>query len=396
MHISRRIGSLARIALVAALLGATAWAAQVRAPENPAPGPKGEPTASPEAARTIEAVFVLDTTGSMSGLIDGAKQKIWSLANEMAQSSEQTRIRFGLIAYRDRGDAYVTRRFDLTEDLDTISAHLFAFTADGGGDSPESVNQALHEAVTRMSWSPGEDVYRVIFLVGDAPPHLDYQDDVPYVETVRLARSRDIVLNTVQCGGLAPTTPIWQAIAQGGGGVYASIAQDGAMVAVTTPMDDELAKLNRELAETIVAYGGKEEQAELEAKRSRAVEAPAPAAAARLSYLAKKGGRANLGRKDLLDALESGEADLAALPAEELPEPMRAMNAPEREAYVDEQLSKRSELRETIAGLVTKRDDYVRTEQERLAKEGKGDGFDRKVMESVRSQAAAKGIHYAK
>jgi len=195
---------------------------------------------------------------------------------------------------------------------------------------------------------------------------------------------------------MPPTTPIWQAIALGGGGVYASIAQDGAMVAVTTPMDEDLAKLNRQLAETIVAYGGKKEKAELEAKRSRAVEAPAPAAASRLSYLAKKGGRANLGRKDLLDALESGEADLAALPAAELPEPMQAMNVPEREAYVEEQLSKRSELRTAIAGLVTKRDDYVRAEQERLAKEGKGDGFDRKVMESVRSQAASKGIHYAK
>ena len=45
---------------------------------------------------------------------------------------------------------------------------------------------------------------------------------------------------------------------------------------------------------------------------------------------------------------------------------------------------------------MSERDAYVRTEQERLAKAGKGDGFDRKVMESVRSQAAAKGILYTK
>jgi hypothetical protein len=396
MHLSRRLGTLARLALVATLLGATAWAAQVRAPEESAPR-TGTSTIPPAArSHTIEAVFVLDTTGSMSGLIEGAKQKIWSLANEMAQSSEQTDIRFGLIGYRDRGDAYVTQRFDLTEDLDQISAHLFAFTADGGGDTPESVNQALHEAVTRMNWTPGNDVYRVIFLVGDAPPHLDYQDDVPYTESIRLAKSRDIVLNTVQCGGMAPTTPIWQAIAVGAGGAYASIAQDGAMVAVTTPLDDDLADLNRQFAETIVEYGGKEEQAELLAKRSRAVAAPAPAAASRLSYLAKKGGRPNLGRKDLVDALEAGEADLAALPAESLPESMRAMNEAEREVFVAERKAKRAELRTAIAGLVSERDAYVKTEQERLAKEGKGDGFDRKVMESVRSQAAAKGIHYEK
>ena len=395
MQLSRRLTTLARIALVATLLGATAWAAQVRAPADP--GPRTRPSTVPSGeSHTIEAVFVLDTTGSMSGLIDGAKQKIWALANEMAQSSEQTRIRFGLIGYRDRGDAYVTQRFDLTEDLDTISAHLFAFTADGGGDTPESVNQALHEAVTRMSWSPGKDVYRVVFLVGDAPPHLDYQDDVPYTESIRLAKSRDIVINTVQCGGMAQVTPVWQAIASGAGGVYASIAQDGAMVAVTTPLDDELAELNRQFAETIVAYGTAKEKNELEDKRSRAVAAPASAAASRLSYLAKKGGRVNLGRKDLVAALESGDVDLAALPPEELPEPMREMNAPERELFVQKQDEKRDELRTAIAGLVSERDAYVRTEQERLAKAGKGDGFDRKVMESVRSQAAAKGILYTK
>ena len=393
MQFSRPFAAAARVALVAALLGATAWAAQLRGSEPPTPGTT--PTAPAEQAHTIEAVFVLDTTGSMSGLIEGAKQKIWSLANEMAQSSTQTRIRFGLIGYRDRGDAYVTRRFDLTEDLDAISGHLFAFTADGGGDTPESVNQALHEAVTRMDWSDGENVYRVVFLVGDAPPHLDYQDDVPYTETLRLARERDIVVNTVQCGSMAPTTPIWQAIARGAGGAYASIAQDGAMVAVTTPLDDDLADLNRRLAETIVAYGADDERAELAGKASRAAEAPAPAAASRLSYLAKKGGRANLGRMDLLDALEAGEADLETLPAAELPEPMQAMDAPERQRFVEEQLAKRKEIREEIAGLVSKRDAYVRAEQEKLAREGKGDGFDRKVMESVRSQAAAKGIVYA-
>jgi Mg-chelatase subunit ChlD len=395
MHFGRRFGRFARIALVAGLLGATAWAAQVRTPDDLPHHPPGVPPDTSEQTHTIEAVFVLDTTGSMSGLIEGAKQKIWSLANEMAQSSQKTQIRFGLIGYRDRGDSYVTRRFDLTDDLDAISGHLFALTADGGGDTPESVNQALHEAVTQMSWTPGERVYRVVFLVGDAPPHLDYQNDVPYTETVRLATQRDIVLNTVQCGGMAPTTPIWQAIARGAGGVYASIAQDGAMVAVSTPMDDELAELNRELAGTMVAYGGEAEKAELEEKRARAMNAPAPAAASRLAYLAKRGGRANLGRKDLLDALEGGEADLDALPSEALPESMREMAEDERREYIAGRLEKRKELRSAIAGLVSARDEYVRAEQERLDAAGKGDGFDRKVMESVRSQAAAKGIDYA-
>ena len=48
------------------------------------------------------------------------------------------------------------------------------FQADGGGDTPESVNQALYEAVTKTNWSDNPTAYRVIFLVGvvcDILPH---------------------------------------------------------------------------------------------------------------------------------------------------------------------------------------------------------------------------------
>ena len=105
-----------------------------------------------------------------------------------------------LVAYRDRGDAYVTQREPLTDDIDAVYAELQQFAADGGGDTPESVNQALHEAVTKLAWSQDADVYRAIFLVGDAPPHLDYQDDVEFGDSVALARQKGIVINTVQCG----------------------------------------------------------------------------------------------------------------------------------------------------------------------------------------------------
>ena len=62
----------------------------------------------------IEVCFVLDTTGSMGGLIEGAKQKIWSIANEIVSAKPTPQLKLGLIGYRDRGDAYITQRFDLT------------------------------------------------------------------------------------------------------------------------------------------------------------------------------------------------------------------------------------------------------------------------------------------
>src|SRR4030095_7404191 len=93
--------------------------------------------------RAIEAVFVLDTTGSMSGLIEGAQRKIWSRAAAMSGGNAGVPVRVGLVAYRDRGDDYVTRRFDLTEDLDAVFGQLRELRAEGGGDTPETVNQAL-------------------------------------------------------------------------------------------------------------------------------------------------------------------------------------------------------------------------------------------------------------
>src|SRR5262245_22626688 len=91
----------------------------------------------------IEVCFVLDTTGSMSGLIEGAKQKIWSIANEIISAKPTPEIRVGLIGYRDRGDEYVVKSFDLTNDVDAIYGQLQSFSAGGGGDMPESVNEAL-------------------------------------------------------------------------------------------------------------------------------------------------------------------------------------------------------------------------------------------------------------
>ena len=64
-----------------------------------------------------------------------------------------------------------------------------------------------------MSWSQDPNTYNVVFLVGDAPPHMDYQDDVKYPETVAAAAAKGIVVNTIQCGNMRETVKPWQQIA---------------------------------------------------------------------------------------------------------------------------------------------------------------------------------------
>src|SRR5579862_6514470 len=125
----------------------------------------------------VEVVFCLDTTGSMGGLIDSAKQKIWSICNQIAAGKPTPELKVGLVAFRDRGDEYITKKLDLTGDLDAVHGELMSFKAAGGGDEPESVNEALHVALHKINWTQDPKVLRIIYLVGDAPPHMDYPDD---------------------------------------------------------------------------------------------------------------------------------------------------------------------------------------------------------------------------
>ncbi|HEX4458646.1 MAG TPA: vWA domain-containing protein, partial [Polyangia bacterium] len=176
----------------------------------------------PQKAPRVELVFALDTTGSMSGLIDGAKRKIWSIAQFIANGQPKPDVRIGLVAYRDIGDAYVTRFYDLSDDLDEVFAHLSSFEAGGGGDTPEHVSKALFEAVNKTSWNRDQSTLKQIYLVGDAPPHTDYNDGYDYNKIAKQAHDLGIHINTIRCGGDRETEVVWNRIASESSGEYAS------------------------------------------------------------------------------------------------------------------------------------------------------------------------------
>jgi len=364
-------------------------------PEPPEPlkkkadKPEGESDKVPAGEKLqIEVCFVLDTTGSMGGLIKGAKMKIWSIANEMATEKPTPDIRIGLIGYRDRKDAYVTKVYDLTDDLDAMYANLQKFEAGGGGDGPESVNQALHEAVTKIGWSKDRKVLKIVFLVGDAPPHMDYKE-VQYPEICKQAIRKDLIINTIQCGKMPQTTPIWQQIARGAEGSFVQISQTGNMTAVATPVDKELNQLTVKLNKTVVSYGKEGYRRELKRKLSVG-EAAAPSAGASRASVLSKSGKAVTGRGDLIADAKDGKVDLKNLKEEELPDELKKMSPKEREAYIKKKAEERKAIAAKIAELVKKRDEYLKTEMARRAKNGKGDSFDDEVGRIIHEQARRK------
>ena len=362
---------------------------------DPIKAPPANPNAN-HAAR-IDVVFVLDTTGSMGGLIQAAKEKIWSIASSMAQAKPAPEIRIGLVAYRDRGDTYVTRVVDLSSDLDSMYATLMDFQAAGGGDGPESVNQALDDAVTKMSWSADKQTYKVVFLVGDAPPHMDYQDDVKYPQSLTLAKRKGIVVNAIQCGGDSHTRQNWQQIAQLGSGDYFQVDQAGSAVAVATPYDKKLAELSRKLDETRMVYGTKEQKAEFARKQTATEKLHAKASeesqARRAAFNASKSGQANLlGKQDLVEAVSSGRVKLKDIGKTALPAAVAAMAPAEQQALITTKAKERKALQKKIGSLAQERDAFIKKKVE--ASGSAKDSLDVRLFDAVRAQAGKKGLRY--
>jgi hypothetical protein len=365
-------------ALALALLAAPGQ--QVGAPKPPA-----QALAAPRPR--VEVAFVLDTTGSMGGLIDGAKRRIWSIARRIGEGQPRPELAIALVGYRDRGDEYVTRVHDLTGDMDLVYQNLMAFQAGGGGDSPEHVSAALHDAVSRVSWSRGPAL-RMIFLVGDAPPHLDYQDGFDYRVSTREAAQKGITVETIQCGADPATASVWQEIAGTGGGHYARIDGQGGMPIHVTPMDAELAKLNSELTSTVVAGGSVAEQAASGRRLEARAAMPAPMAAEAAGYFAKE---SKLADKDLVALSEPEQKrEVQALRAQpgSAPAALKGKSDDEAVGYLKEQKARRDRIQSRIVDLQKQRDAYLG--REAPAK----DGFDEQVVASLRAKAAAVGIRY--
>lgn len=360
----------------AALAAAPVWSAETK-PEVK----KEQPV--------VEVVFVLDTTGSMGGLLEGAKQRVWAIANEIAKGKPAPRVRMGLVAFRDKGDDYVTKVTALSDNLDNIFKDLSALTAGGGGDGPEHVIAGLSDAVDKMAWSNDPKAFKVVYLVGDAAPHEDYPEAPKLAAVLEKAVRKGLIINSLQCGADSSATAAFTKVARLGEGRFMPVAQDGGAVAVATPFDERLAEASGKLEGTLLAFGagGAAARADMALAASVRGMAAAPAAAERAVYKAREGFSSD---KDLARAVAEKKVDLAALKEEETPEPLRGLSLEAKRAKLAAIEADRKKLRNEVAALETRRAAWLKKE---LA--GKPtDAFDVKLVDALKAQAAKKGIRY--
>ena len=199
---------------------------------------------APQRAR-LDLVFLIDATGSMADEIQKLKSSLHSIAADAARLPSRPDLCFGLVAYRDTTDPFVLRSHDFTDDLGAFQKVLNQLQADGGGDTPEAMSEALHETVHRLSWR-GDGTTRMVVLLADAPPQIG-PERPRYDAAMQVALGKGIKLFSVGASGLDPQGEfIQRQIAQYTGGRFVFLTYDRA--------DDPASGPGRETVQDVKNY----------------------------------------------------------------------------------------------------------------------------------------------
>jgi hypothetical protein len=170
----------------------------------------------------LDVAFILDTTGSMGDEIDVVKEKLVGIARNLRAGQPAPDVRYAIVAYRDKGDEYVTKSFDFDRDVERVQARVAALDAGGGGDEPEDIAAALN-AAGKLSWDPSPNVSRVAFLVGDAGPHA-YPGEPTWQHGLANLRERKVSVDTIGCSGLnVEAKSVFLAIAEKSAGHFQTL-----------------------------------------------------------------------------------------------------------------------------------------------------------------------------
>ena len=120
-----------------------------------------------EEKSLIQVALLIDTSGSMNGLIDQAKTQLWKVVNEFARAKrhgQRPEIQVALFEYGKQSlpqsSGYLRMIVPLSTNLDKISEELFALTTNGGS---EYCGWTIKSATEGLSWSSSTSDLKAIF-----------------------------------------------------------------------------------------------------------------------------------------------------------------------------------------------------------------------------------------
>ena len=343
----------------------------------------------------VQLAILLDTSGSMSGLIGQAKTQLWSIVNTFITARQNGQVPFVEVALYEYGNSglrkegYWIRQIQpLTRDLDKISEELFGLRTNGG---EEYCGAVIKRAVDDLAWDASPDTYKAIFVAGNEP---FTQGPVDPSSSCREAIKKGVIVNTIHCGAeVVGVNTGWKAGSLLADGRFLVIDHHKAVVHVDAPQDKEIEKWNTKLNATYVPIGRVGRQ-RLETQVAQDAEARKAKGNAIQSRVATKAS-ANYwnGNWDLVDACHAKGFDWKSIKKEDLPEEMRKMSAEERKAYIATKKAERLLCQRKIAELSKERTMFVKAKREEMGQES-GDTLDAVVVETVRQQAVKKGYTF--
>lgn len=357
------------------------------------PVPAGAAAAvSRPTAPKVELAICLDTSGSMEGLIDAARQKIWAIVNELALAEPTPKLRVALLTFgndgHDAGRGWTKVDVPFSEDLDRVSQQLFALTTNGG---TELVARVLSAANQELDWSADAGALKLVVVAGNESAEQD--PEVRNVDACRVLIERGIAVNSIYCGNPADElAPAWQQVAKFADGHFAAIDQQNGTVVIETPFDGELAALSTAVNATYLPLGaaGAVAWGNQRAQDANAEKCNSAAAASRCEAKASK---LYVCSWDLVEQVKTGQRKLEDVKTEELPDALRELPLEAKQKCVDEHWVKRQELQKKIEAVGAKRAAVIAEEMEKRGA-SENAAFDQAVRAALRRQAEAKGFKF--
>lgn len=350
-----------------------------------------EPAPAAPQPRTVELALCLDTSGSMDGLIEAAKSKLWAVVNDLALAQPAPRLRVALLSYgndgHDAAAGWVRVAVPLTGDLDLVSRELFALTTNGG---TELVGRVLRAALEQLDWDRSADALRLLVVAGNESA--DQDAECPFRDLCKRAAEAGTLVDALYCGAAGDGDAAgWEELARLADGHYASIDTSGA-VAAATPFDEQLAALSTSLNATYVPYSaaGAAGWANQAAQDANAAALHPGVAAERAQC--KSGALYNCDW-DLVDACRSGALKIEEVKTADLPESLRGLSREQLEAHLALQWQQRVQIQEQIRSLSGQRDGWLQELRAHSALDP-AQVFDAALRAAVRAQAAAKGLAF--
>lgn len=381
------------ILIVAAL---TACIATAKDLQPPAPLAEVAPVNSAPDTPVVQIAVLLDTSSSMSGLIEQAKTQLWKLVNEFITAKQNGKTPVVQVALYEYGKSslraeenWIRQIQPLTRDLDKISEELFALTTNGGD---EYCGAVIQRATKDLAWDANPKVYKAVFIAGNEP---FTQGPVDSKMSCHEAIGKGIIVNTIHCGsesqGIAEH---WNQGALLADGKYLVIDQNQAIVHIEAPQDKEIVKLNEELNKTYISYGREAPAAKTRQMAQDSNAAAKAESGAQVQRVISKASANyfNTGW-DLVDACKQKDFDITKVKEADLPEEMKKMTVEERKDYLAKKTAERAEIQKKVLELNKQREAYVTTKRKESATT---DTLDTAMVKALRTQAEKKGIAWEK